>query len=496
MDSFRIFRVLFLATVIYGKNIVVVLVDDLDLTLDGMQPLMNAQNLIGKQGATYKNCFVASPICCPNRASILTGRYQHNHHTVNNSISGGCSSKQWQSNSEKTTFATILKDKMGYTTFYAGKYLNEYGSRAAGGAQYVPPGWDWWYGLVGNSKYYDYSLSINGSAKTYGHSPNDYLTDVIKQFAVTFINGRNSNSGPFLMVLAPPAPHEPWTPAARHNDRYKNQKAKRTPNFNSPSQDDKHWLVRMGQSPLPSSVLPSLDDIYRKRWETLLAVDDLISSVYTSLRNSRLLDNTYLIFTSDNGYHIGQFSMPMDKRQPYETDIRVPLLIRGPGITPGSEVNAPVSSVDLFSTILGMGGVEAVSDGISMLSKNISDDRSVLIEYRGEHSERMPRSGCPSDDDLNLSHCSKDMACKCQDARNNTYACVRRYSKDHNNIFCIFEDDSKYIEAYDLNADEFQMSNIGYTMKKGKRHRFRKRLRELIECEGADCVRAQPMRAI
>ncbi|XP_015117296.1 N-acetylglucosamine-6-sulfatase [Diachasma alloeum] len=493
MDLLKALMILFLGTGAWGKNIVMVLVDDLDLTLDGMQPLQNTQTFIGGQGATYENCFVASPICCPNRASILTGRYQHNHNTVNNSIFGGCSSRSWQRNSEENTFATILKGKIGYTTFYAGKYLNEYGSRGAGGPQYIPPGWDWWYGLVGNSKYFDYSLSINGTERKYGHTPDQYLTDVIKQAALTFLNTRSTNSGPFLMVLAPPAPHEPWTPAARHNDRYKRQKAKRTLNFNTQAQSDKHWLVRMGPSPLPNSVLLTLDDIYRRRWETLLAVDDLVMTVYTALKNSHLLDDTYMIFTSDNGYHIGQFSMPMDKRQPYESDIRVPLLIRGPGITPGSQVKAPVSSVDLFSTILEMGGTEAVSDGTSMLSKNISDDRSVLIEYRGEHSIGSPNSGCPSDDDFNLSHCNKNLGCKCQDVTNNTYACVRRFSEKHNNIFCIFEDDTKYIEAYDLNADPFQMSNIGYSMNKGRRYRFRKRLKELVKCEGADCVRAQPM---
>ncbi|XP_063982878.1 N-acetylglucosamine-6-sulfatase-like isoform X2 [Diachasmimorpha longicaudata] len=495
MHWMTIFVILNLQVPVWGNNIIVILVDDLDLTLEGMQPLQNTQNLIGQQGATYDNCFVASPICCPNRASILTGRYQHNHNTVNNSISGGCNSPQWQRYSEGKTFAAILKKKMGYTTFYAGKYLNEYGSRAAGGPQHVPPGWDWWYGLVGNSKYFDYSLSVNGTARTYGHTPNQYLTDVIlefqsleyyrkllnvlqKQMALSFINTRSANSVPFLMVLAPPAPHEPWTPAARHNDRYKNQKAKRTPNFNTQSQFDKHWLVRMGPSPLPNNVLPTLDDIYRRRWETLLAVDELVVGVYTALRNTRLLNDTYVIFTSDNGYHIGQFSMPMDKRQPYETDIRVPLLIRGPGITPGSRVKAPVTSVDLFSTILEMGGTEAISDGTSMLNKNISEDRSVLIEYRGEHSIGTPNSGCPTDDDVHLS-----------DSTNNTYACVRRFSEKNNNIFCVFEDATKYVEAYDLNADPFQMNNIAYSMHKGKRYRFRKRLKELVKCEGVDCVR-------
>ncbi|KMQ96049.1 n-acetylglucosamine-6-sulfatase-like protein [Lasius niger] len=281
--------------------------------------MINTLNLIASQGATFTNCFVASPICCPNRASILTGRYQHNHLTVNNSIAGGCSSAQWQQSQEPATFAALLRNA-GYRTFYAGKYLNEYGSEKVGGAAHVPVGWDWWAGLIGNSKYYDYSLSINGTEIKYGNNSSDYLTDVISNLAVDFINGY-SDDQPFLMVLAPPAPHAPFTPADRHNDKYNDTKAKRTPNFNVPVQ-----------------------------------------------------------------------------------------------------------------------------------------------------------------------LCMKEMACKCQDAANNTFSCVRRVSSRFNNIFCIFEDDQRFIEAYNMNVDEYQMTNIGYTMNKGLRYRSIKRLKRMAVCRDAECV--------
>ncbi|KAK0094844.1 hypothetical protein PV326_009828 [Microctonus aethiopoides] len=475
-----------MASVVEGNNIVLIIADDLDVVLDGMVPLQNTRNIIGVPGATYTNCFVASPICCPNRASILTGKYQHNHLTFNNSISGGCSNSHWQRNFETQTFATILKEQKDYNTFYAGKYLNQYGTKAAGGSRYVPPGWDWWLGLVGNSKYFDYFLSINGTEKKYGNNTDDYLTDVIAKQAVNFINGPRNNEKPFLMVLSPPAPHAPFTSAPRHNNKYVNIKAKKTPNFNTGPQANKHWLVRMGPSPLPQSILPELDNVYRRRWETLLSVDELIMKVYQALKAKNILNNTYIIFTSDNGYHIG--NLPVDKRQPYETDIRVPLLIRGPGIVP-SKIIAPVSSVDLFATILQMGGVEMPSDGVTMLNKNISIDRTLLIEYRGEHSNH-PNDECPNDD-ANLSQCHKEMACKCEDSLNNTYACIRRISKDLNNIFCVFEDDEKYIEAYNLSADPNQMNNIGYTMKRKLRYRFKKRLKSMVRCHDYKCIRTK-----
>lgn len=470
-----------------ASNIVLIVADDLDLVLDGMTPMHNVLDLIGSKGATFSNCFVASPICCPNRASLLTGKYQHNHLTVNNSIAGGCNSEHWQSTQEPYTFAAHLKNETGYVTFYAGKYLNQYGQTNVGGAAHVPKGWDWWAGLMGNSKYYDYSLSINGTEKQYGNQPGDYLTDVISELALDFIKARGSGIEPFLMMLAPPAPHAPFTPAVRHKDTYEDLKAKRTPNFNSFNQSDKHWLVRRGPSPLPDDILPQLDEVYRKRWQTLLALDELVLNIYHALKIQNLLDNTYLIFTSDNGYHIGQFSMPLDKRQPYDTDIRVPLLIRGPKIAP-SKIPAPVSSVDLFATILDIAGLEKPSDGISLLKQKLASDRTLLIEYRGERSTNSPPSGCPNDDDPNLTLCAKELACKCQDVANNTFSCIRRVSPDFNNIYCVFEDNEHFMEAYDMTQDEYQVKNIAYTMKRNLRHKFRKRLKKMVVCQNKNCV--------
>ncbi|XP_014217963.1 N-acetylglucosamine-6-sulfatase-like, partial [Copidosoma floridanum] len=371
-----------------------------------------------------------------------------------------------------------------------------YGHKNAGGVSRIPPGWDKWYGLVGNSKYYDYSLSVDGVEKKYRTSSNDYLTDVIKNFALDYISSQKKDQ-PFLMVLAPPAPHEPFVPAARHNGWYEGKGivAKRTKNFDTWTNQDKHWLVRMGPSPLPSGVIDGLDEIYRKRWETLLSLDEMVAEVYNKLKTKKLLKDTYIIFTSDNGFHMGQFSQPYDKRQPYETDIRVPLLMRGPNITQATEFKGAVSSVDIFATVLEIAGVDGPSDGVSLLRqmKNDVKDRSVLVEYKGEKSVGAPNSGCPSDADFNLSHCSRDFACKCQDAANNTFTCVRRVSKQNNNVFCIFnEDGEEFIEAYDLGLDEFQMTNIGSTMNGNRRHRFRKRVKKMAICKDRTCIATNP----
>ena len=134
--------------------------------------------------------FVTSPLCCPSRSSILTGQYIHNHRARNNSISGGCSSPGWQQGPEKHSVSTYVK-KLGYRTFFGGKYLNQYGMPQVGGPEHVPPGWDEWVGLVGNSRYYNYTLSVNGNPEKHGDTyASDYLTDILvslKQTALKYM---------------------------------------------------------------------------------------------------------------------------------------------------------------------------------------------------------------------------------------------------------------------------------------------------------------------
>ena len=131
-------------------NIVLFLTDDQDSELGGMEPLTKARSWIAQNGATFENSFVSTPVCCPSRSSILTGLYQPHTKVVNNTVEGNCWGSEWRDKSEKHTFASVLKAESNYTTFYAGKYLNRYGDH--GNDLAVPPGWDWWAGLVGNSR--------------------------------------------------------------------------------------------------------------------------------------------------------------------------------------------------------------------------------------------------------------------------------------------------------------------------------------------------------
>ena len=245
----------------------------------------------------------------------------------NNTISGGCNDQKWREDLEEKTFASRLKEE-GYRTMYAGKYLNQYGTHEGGGVEHVPPGWDWWLGLVGNSKYYNYTLSVNGKPRHHGDNyARDYLTDVIRRKAVRFLDTmfKKDKELPFLMVLAPPACHAPFTPAPQNQKEFSNVTAPRTAAFNRFDKTDlpKHWLMQTQPRKMSSATIKKVDEMFRNRWRTLVSVDTMIDKVIQALIQYKMIDDTYIILTSDNGFHMGQFAMPLDKRLPYEFDIRV-----------------------------------------------------------------------------------------------------------------------------------------------------------------------------
>ncbi|CAL1298874.1 unnamed protein product [Larinioides sclopetarius] len=407
-----------------SPNFVVILTDDQDIALGGL--------------------FVTTPLCCPSRASILTGKYARNHHVRNNSISGNCNSKYWQNKHEDRTFITHFKKK-GYSTFYAGKYLNQYGKNEVGGVKHIPPGWDKWVGLVGNSCYYNYTLSINGKKVEHGSDPQkDYLTNVILEHSLEFLSQQNESS-PFFMFLSPPSPHAPFTPFSRFKSKFSNLSAPRTPNFGMNGGMRKHWLLRQTPKILPPSVIESIDDVFRNRWRTLLSVDEMVYEVYVNLKKRKLLENTYIFFTSDNGFHLGQFSLPWDKRQLYEFDVRVPLLVRGPAVEKGVEIKHPVLNIDLAPTFLELANIsipadvdgESFAPYLKKSKEKLSNRTSFIIEHQGE-STNEPIPGCPQYMAGEVHTCEID--CICEDSWNNTYTCVRQLSDKENLISCTFKD--------------------------------------------------------
>ncbi|XP_067635791.1 N-acetylglucosamine-6-sulfatase-like [Eurosta solidaginis] len=465
-------------------NILLILSDDQDLTLEGMTPMRQVLQLVGNAGATFGRAYTSSPLCCPSRATLLSGMYAHNHGTTNNSVSGGCNGHRWRTKIESQALPVLLRDDGGYETFFAGKYLNEfYGER-------VPHGWTHFYGLHGNSRYYNYTLRENSKNVSYTDT---YLTDLLRDKALGFLKARNRQK-PFFAMIAPPASHAPFTPAERHRGAFANIKALRTPNFNRiPLPQEKHWLVAATRA-LPTETVKLLDTFYQQRWETLLAVDEMVAFLVETLTDQQELDNTYIIYTSDNGYHMGQNAQAWDKRQPYETDIRIPLLLRGPGVPKGAFIAQPTLLLDLMPTILEWSGLNAHTemDGLSIqsaLRRAAVDEyrRSLLVEYWGEGNSNTYNAACPWSRADSLSQCTPEADCHCQDAWNNTYSCVRHFRSATDRLYCEFADWSNFVEAYDVNEDPYQIKNIGYDLLPIEHAFYGLALANLTRCAGNKC---------
>ncbi|PVD33907.1 hypothetical protein C0Q70_05169 [Pomacea canaliculata] len=474
-------------------NIVFVLTDDQDLVLGGMDPMQKTTNLIGQQGLTFTNAVVSCPICCPSRSSIISGKYIHNHGAINNSVEGGCSSRSWQQNQETRGFPVYLKQR-GYTTFFAGKYLNQYGYDRVGGVSHVPPGWDWWNGLVGNSKYYDYQISINGTLETHGHDYlNDYLTDLINRRAQDFLELQGPSSPPFFLMLSTPACHEPFPSAPHYAHRYSAAKAPRDHGSFNVKAKDKHWLMEQPIIPMPNDTLQLVDEYYSSRLRTLLSVDDMVEDVYNTLRRKNLLDNTYILFASDNGYHLGQFGLPYDKREPYEFDIRVPMMIRGPGIAAGTTSQESAMNIDLGPTFISLAGGEVPDhmDGkpLTPLWENPKASQNfrpnVLVEYSGE--EKVSIAGCPQWQNQRLFNCNPLAHCVCEDAWNNTFSCIRATVDSAIYKYCEFKDNQNFVELYELISDPFELTNLASTAAPNLKETLKQQLALLTSCSGSTC---------
>lgn len=355
-------------------NIVLIVTDD--QRFDTLRVMPEVRRLLVSRGMTLRRAIVTNPLCCPSRATILTGRYSHTTGVYTNSA--GAPNGGWPAfqPSESDTIATAL-DAVGYRTALIGKYINGYGGEAA----YVPPGWDRWFAFLGPGKYYNYSIYDDQRGRVdYAREPRDYSTDVIRKHAVSFI--RNTPAGePLFLVVTPFAPHGSFIPAPRHKGDLSTASVSLGPAVNEADVSDKPAYIQERGLVDPSS----LHTRTRRQWETLLAVDELVSRIMSTLAETGRGDDTLVIFTSDNGLS-NQEHRWMGKHVPYEESIRVPMIVTLPGQIPADTVSgALVSNVDLAPTIADFAGTSISADGVSMrplltdLSSSVRD--SVLLEH-------------------------------------------------------------------------------------------------------------------
>jgi N-acetylglucosamine-6-sulfatase len=365
-------------------NIVLIMDDDQSVNLQQFLTKTNAE--IGSRGVTFDNSFVNYSLCCPSRSTMLTGQYAHNHGVRGNQLPSGGYSKL------APTLGNTLPvwlQRAGYYTAHIGKFLNGYGATSPDTE--VPPGWNEWYGSIDNPDQftggtytaYGYTLNENGHVVHYGTTPNavdpaNYQTDVYSQKAADFIRRRAPSNKPFYLSVAPRDPHAEAAAcdcagdnpraAPRYEGKLAGLTAPRNPDFNEADVSDKPANIK--NLPLLNQAgINGVDARYRARAEAVLGVDDLVQNVVSTLKQQGELKNTVLMFTSDNGFFHGEHRVPQGKVRLYEPSIRVPLLIRGPGVPKGVHRRQPVGNVDLAPTILDFAHARAgrKEDGMSLL---------------------------------------------------------------------------------------------------------------------------------
>ena len=343
-------------------NVVLIVTDDQPA---GTVPLMP---FLSNAGFTsFDSYYDNNPLCCPTRTTLLTGLYSHHTGIETNLVASRFD--------DSSTLATWL-DASGYETGLYGKYLNEYPWGKP--SDYVPPGWDSWAAFA-EEGYYDYALVEPGGRTRYGHSGADYSTDVLAQKAASFIEGATDE--PFFLYFAPYAPHAPRTPAPRDVGAFEHAPVDLPPNFDRPATPSpRYWTSLPRVSPEEGR------ELHRAQWATLLSVDDAVARLFDALSATGELDNTIVLYLSDNGYSLGSHRN-LQKDCPYEECIRLPLLVRWPGMETDPRVSSLVSSIDIAPTIAEMTGVSVPSqvDGeslVPLLSGRLTTlDRPVLLQH-------------------------------------------------------------------------------------------------------------------
>lgn len=325
-------------------NIVLIVSDD--QRYDTFRVMTETRRELARNGTRFRNAYVTTAQCCPSRSSILTGQYAHNHGVRSNALPIGGFARF----DDSETLATWLHDA-GYRTGLYGKYLNQYEPEDIDG--YVPPGWDEFHAFNSRfrGRYVTYALSENGITNHYGPEPDEYSTDLLATMSRWFIGSAEENDAqPFFLYFAPFAPHRPALPAPRHAGTLGDLDPYRPSSFNESDVGDKPaWL--QGTPPLSDEQIASLDRGRERHLESLLALDEAIGSIVKTLRETHELDNTVIIFLSDNGLQWGEHRQ-MAKATPYEESIHVPMLIRDGRNPIKRVVDEFALNIDVAPTIL------------------------------------------------------------------------------------------------------------------------------------------------
>lgn len=494
-----------------APNVVVVYLDDLDVALleDNLDVLPSIREDLVERGTRFTNAFVVDSVCCPSRATMLRGQYDHNHDVRGNAAPHGGFARFHELGHEDSTVATWLQDA-GYTTGLFGKYLNGYPDGVE--RTYVPPGWDAWVSVSrGNGhRGFGYTLNVDGTLERHGDAPDDYLVDVLADHASGFVDERAGDE-PFFALVSLYVPHLPAVGPPRYADAHADATAPRPPSFGEPDVSDKPAFVR-NQAPLDEVTIAWLDSVYRRQLRTMRAADDLVGEVVAALERTGELDETYLVLTSDNGFHRGQHRLRAGKLTAYDEDVRVPLVVRGPGVPAGGTVEEIVLNTDLAPTFADLAGARVPDfvDGRSFapllhgerpatwregfLVERYDDDVTAALgagaaaaagddgEGTGPPGDAAGGGAAPAPpEDGDVGPIPPTITVSLTPA----YFALR--TRDHLYV----EWGNGDVELYDLRADPYQLDNRAGTAPPEVLRAFAERLAELKRCAGAACRAAE-----
>lgn len=484
-------------------NIVFVLTDDQDLVLDSMRAMPFTTNFFGSGGASFSNAFAHTPVCCPSRGEVLTGRYLHNLKAADASVKS-CMRLLVNDEFEGRVLGNSLQ-RAGYVTSMAGKYLNGKGvshcPEPGGPRVEPPPGWDKYFVMCPDTCYVDCLMGDNGVAKWFNDTSfengTNYAPSIIGNVTTAFIHDAlsapTSARKPFFAYTAVHSPHTPSTPAPWYSHTYPFVRAPRTASYNV-SAADHHWAVA-AQPAIDLLVELNMDVIARHRLQTLLTVDDMVREIVELVDKKGATAETYFFFTSDHGFHMGQHCLGPCKRQPYDTDVRIPLFVRGPGVAAGSKIEALVGHPDLAPTMLTLAGAEGVGemDGDSMVPLLVPSGRqefgkvwrtAQLLEYIGtQEAPKIDGSGHIIDNG------------------NNTFRGLRHIEPARGIDIAYYEftdleadwnfHSPNFYELYNVTEDPEQMHNLYYHGGEGidadLKQALALRVRNEYACKGSTC---------
>jgi len=513
-------------------NIVLVLVDDQDMTLGGWTPMKQTEKLWSAQGATANNWFIHTPVCCPSRAELLSGRYAHNIR-VEKPNGGGCMHMD-VGKVNPNSFGRYMANA-GYTMGWFGKHMNTCPHKP-------PPGWDCptcrWFANGGgadkepggylNATFNNFEgTNAVAAGEMYGGKPGvykantngefaGYTTSVIANKSIAWLHDVAKRDKPFFMALAPKAPHVASTPAPWYlkGTFIDDLQAPRDPAYNASHEllKDHHWLI--AQQPIITEEQGrEIDNIFRDRWRSLLSVDDAVVGVINALTEEGVLDNTFMFFTSDHGYNLGQHRLPSCKLNVYDHDIRIPMVIRGPGIAANTTFDWIGSNVDVGPTFLALAGVDPtqtspVMDGKSFAHKLIdpsapSVPQSTALSVRRELQvlEGMAE-GTSWRDHHWVEYNSLGNVVRTEhlvdDPKSNTYRALRFHDSAYGNIlyaeFTALKNwdytntTDLFIEMFDLDKDPHQLHNTASHYSPALKAKFHEMAVEQFSCSGSSCT--------